>query len=174
MKINLVSEVELTVKSINSDQSEIHLFGSFDQSTATFEGTFTCSQNLKAAWLSDPKDTKKNKFKLVGHECQNRAVRLLSSTDLNDARFTTYRDPETGIDKFCAIGNLRLTKDNINSGYNRATVDIVDLDDKTMVLSQISKVRKINLPKTFSEIRNDKGETSLPYHIFMPFKLLDL
>ncbi len=109
----------------------------------------------------------------MGHECQNRAVRLIASTDMDDARFTTYKDPETGVEKFCAIGNLRLSKDNVNSGYKRATVDIMDLDDKTMVSSQILKILKINLPKTFSEVQDERGHDVLPYHIFMPFKLFD-
>lgn len=129
MNLILVSEVELT---ITSDTAEIKLTGTFDQSKAIFEGTFSCSQNLKAAWLTDRKDGDKNRFKLMGHECQNRAVRLAASTDMDDARFTSFKDPITGLEKFGAIGNLRLSKDGRNTGYKRATVDFMDLNDKTM------------------------------------------
>lgn len=53
----------------------------------------------------------------MGHECQNRAVQLAASEDMKDARFTLFKDPATGLYKLGAIGNLRISKDALNTGY---------------------------------------------------------
>jgi len=61
------------------------LQGVLQREKAKIIGTFTVSDDLAETFLIDSFNPEKNTFEIIGYECQNRAIKLFSSTDLCDA-----------------------------------------------------------------------------------------
>jgi hypothetical protein len=81
---------EMTIKYKTGD-SKIVLKGILDHDKATATGdVISCSKDLEH--IKHLNKNQANKFKLIGHECQDRAVQLFFSTDFADARLCQIKD----------------------------------------------------------------------------------
>lgn len=106
------------------------------------------------------------KFKLIGHECQDRAVQLFFSTDLADARLCQINQPPQKDSKeppqnvLHAFGNMRKVAKNSSKhyGYQVMKLDLVNLDDDHLTSETDTKTTfNFQMPSTFLQITDRNG-----------------